>query len=40
MLALIADRLRALAEPARLQILSQLRRGERTVSELVARTGL
>jgi DNA-binding transcriptional ArsR family regulator len=40
MLALIAERLRALAEPARLQILNQLRSGERTVTELVEGTGL
>ena len=40
MLALVAERLRALAEPARLQILNELRSGERTVSELVEATGL
>jgi DNA-binding transcriptional ArsR family regulator len=40
MLALVADRLRALAEPARLQILQQLQEGERTVTELVQATGL
>jgi DNA-binding transcriptional ArsR family regulator len=40
MLTLVAERLRALAEPARLQILDQLRRGERTVTELVEATGL
>jgi ArsR family transcriptional regulator len=34
-LALIADRFKALAEPARLQMLSALRAGEMTVSELV-----
>lgn len=39
-LALIAERFRALAEPARLQILQQLRGGERTVTELVDATGL
>ncbi|HEX2780147.1 MAG TPA: metalloregulator ArsR/SmtB family transcription factor [Gemmatimonadaceae bacterium] len=39
-LALIADRFKALAEPARLQILNCLRAGERTVSELVEETGL
>ncbi|MDO8500929.1 MAG: metalloregulator ArsR/SmtB family transcription factor [Gemmatimonadaceae bacterium] len=37
---LISQRFRALAEPARLQILSCLRRGEMTVSELVDETGL
>jgi DNA-binding transcriptional ArsR family regulator len=40
MLTLIAERLRALAEPARLQILNHLRRGEQTVTELVEVTGL
>ena len=40
MLALVAERLRALAEPARLQILNELRSGERTVTELVEATGL
>ncbi|HET7458414.1 MAG TPA: metalloregulator ArsR/SmtB family transcription factor [Gemmatimonadaceae bacterium] len=39
-LALIAERFKALGEPARLQILSCLRRGEMTVSELVDETGL
>jgi ArsR family transcriptional regulator len=34
-LALIADRFKVLAEPARLQMLSALRAGEMTVSELV-----
>jgi DNA-binding transcriptional ArsR family regulator len=33
-LTLIAERLKALAEPARLQILNALRKGERTVTEL------
>lgn len=37
---LIAERFRALAEPARLQILSALRRGELTVTELVNETEL
>lgn len=37
---LIADRFKALAEPARLQILNSLRHGELTVGELVERTGL
>ncbi len=40
MLALIAERFKALGEPARLQILHTLRRGEMTVSELVKVTGL
>ena len=40
MLALVAERLRALAEPARLQILNELRSGEHTVTELVEATGL
>lgn len=39
MLALVAERLRALAEPARLQILNELRGGELTVTELVEATG-
>ena len=40
MLTLVAERLRALAEPARLQILNELRGGERTVTDLVEGTGL
>lgn len=40
LLTLIADRFRALAEPARLQILSALREGEKTVTQLVEETGL
>jgi DNA-binding transcriptional ArsR family regulator len=40
MLALVAERLRALAELARLQILNELRGGERTVTELIEATGL
>lgn len=40
LLGLIADRFRALAEPARLQILNALRSGEKTVSQLVEETGL
>jgi DNA-binding transcriptional ArsR family regulator len=40
LLELIADRFKALSEPARLQILNCLRDGEMTVSELVERTGL
>jgi DNA-binding transcriptional ArsR family regulator len=39
-LALVADRFKALAEPARLHILNALRGGERTVSELMEMTGL
>jgi DNA-binding transcriptional ArsR family regulator len=37
---LIADRFRALAEPARLHILNALRSGEQTVGALVEATGL
>ena len=37
---LIAERFKALGEPARLAILDVLRRREMTVSELVAETGL
>ena len=40
LLALVAERFKALAEPARLQILSCLRAGEMTVTELVAETAL
>jgi DNA-binding transcriptional ArsR family regulator len=36
----IAERFKALAEPSRLQILQALRNGERTVSEILAVTGL
>ena len=39
-LALVAERLKGLAEPARLEILNALRRGERTVTELMEATGL
>jgi DNA-binding transcriptional ArsR family regulator len=39
-LELIADRFKALSEPARLHILSALREGEKTVSELMEVTGL
>lgn len=39
-LQLIADRFKALAEPTRLEILTCLRNGERTVSELVEESGL
>lgn len=38
-LALIAERFKALAEPARLQLLNCLRTGEMTVTELVEETG-
>lgn len=40
LLALIADRFKVLAEPARLQILQALRAGERSVSDLAHDTGL
>lgn len=40
LMALIAERFKALAEPARLRILNALRRGEMTVSELVEDTEL
>ncbi len=40
LLELIAERFKALAEPARLQILDILREGERTVADLAAQTGL
>ena len=40
LLTLIADRFRALSEPARLQILNALRDGEKTVTQLVEETGL
>ena len=36
----LSERFKALGEPARLQLLSALRRGERSVSELVEATGL
>ena len=36
----LADRFKALGEPARLQLLAALRGGERTVSDLVEVTGL
>jgi DNA-binding transcriptional ArsR family regulator len=39
-LSLVAERFKALSESARLQILSALRRGERTVGDLVEETGL
>lgn len=40
LLQLVAERFKALAEPARLQILNALRGGERTVSEVMEDTGL
>ncbi len=40
MIMLIAERFKALGEPARLRILDALRRGERTVGELMSDTGL
>jgi DNA-binding transcriptional ArsR family regulator len=40
MIALVADRFRALAEPARLHIMQALRGGDHTVGELVESTGL
>jgi len=40
LLAGIADRFKALAEPTRLQLLQCLRAGDATVSDLVERTGL
>jgi DNA-binding transcriptional ArsR family regulator len=39
-LDLVAERFRALGEPARLHLLNALRSGERTVSELMEETGL
>ena len=39
-MALIAERFKALGEPARLQILNSLRTSERTVGDLVEETGL
>lgn len=39
-LEVIAERFKALAEPARLHILAALREGELTVTELVEATGL
>ena len=39
-LELVADRFKVLAEPARLELLNCLRRGERTVGELAQETGL
>ncbi len=39
LLALIAERFKALSDPARLQILSALRSGEKSVTELIDETG-
>jgi DNA-binding transcriptional ArsR family regulator len=39
-IVLVAERFRALAEPARLQLMNELRDGERTVGDLVEATGL
>jgi DNA-binding transcriptional ArsR family regulator len=39
-LELVAERFKALAEPARLNILTSLRGGEMTVSDVVQETGL
>lgn len=39
-IGLVADRFKALAEPARLQILNCLRQGEKPVGDLVEQTGL
>jgi len=39
-ITLVAERFKALAEPARLEILNCLRNGEMTVSDLVEQTGL
>ena len=39
-IGLIAERFKALAEPARLEIINCLRGGELTVSDLVEQTGL
>lgn len=40
LLRLVAERFKALGEPARLTILSQLRDGEATVSDLIETTGM
>jgi DNA-binding transcriptional ArsR family regulator len=39
-ISLVAERFRALSEPARLQLLNALRDGERSVTELMEETGL
>ncbi|MFN8573846.1 MAG: metalloregulator ArsR/SmtB family transcription factor [Gemmatimonadaceae bacterium] len=40
LLELVADRFRALSDPARLRLLNELRDGERSVTELVEATAL
>lgn len=40
LVTLVADRFKALGDPARLRLLNALRPGERVVSDLVADTGL
>ena len=40
LLDVIAERFKAFSEPARLSVLYELKGGERTVSELIAATGL
>ena len=40
LMELVAARFRALGEPARLQIINALRRGEQSVNDLVDETGL
>ena len=40
LLEIIAERFKALGEPARLRLLNVLRGGEKTVTELMAATGL
>jgi DNA-binding transcriptional ArsR family regulator len=40
LMEMVAERFKALAEPARLQLLNRLRGGELTVNELVEETGL
>ena len=40
LIEVVAERFKALSEPARLRILTVLREGERTVSEIMASTGL
>ncbi len=40
LMALVAERFKALGEPARLRILSELRAGEATVSDLIDATGM
>ncbi len=40
LLSMVADRFKALSDPARLRILNAMRQGERTVTELVEATEL